>query len=765
MHTISLLAPIALIVATAFAQDVAPSFVSPERGAAWKAFQEKYGSFSVEWNRATGTPSGIWGDGIPLGIGPITDLELARREAAKLLARHVALLGTGESTWAESIANYTAPLHTLVYDQTFKGLKVVGGRADVRVHECGGVSYFGSSAFTIPRNLVLTPIVTPAEATLRAYASRNLEARLGPVLLPAPRVKLVLWGDCASPIAVEARLAWEVSVDELSQSTVGRAYIDATNGTFLKYETDLHYCAFDNVTSPDHPKDAMLHRAGEPVSEGDATPQVEVSYGASNGTADVSGNIKAWINRKVDPLILPANLNLAGIKVTFGSSLSTCTDLCGNFRFKNVGTTPGLLTASWFGACHYINITPGNGNTAWSFGALATPGVPVNIQIYSSALTQPQLAQTNCAYLVHSVNEYCRRLITGFNNAADAVTINVNVTGTCNAFMSGATINFFPAGGGCVNSAYSTVVEHEWGHHLDNIYGGISNNAFDGLSEGWGDIIAMYGTSQPLIGKNFMGSGSLRTGLNSTTYGSCSEVHCAGESWMGWAWDVRVGLNAKYASGSIFALSGGARAERLVIPTIVANATNQTGAVREVFLRDDDDSNLNNGTPNCDVLGAACTKRVIANPVTGCVGTKVAAYTSFGVYIPCYQFDVLVRPQIVTMGRPVIGSISTISLIQAPPNVPAVLWVGSSETTWGPYTLPLDLGFLGMPDNFLYTDIAINIAAVTTTSGGANVGLAIPNVPALVGGRAYFQWAVVDPTANPLGLLTTDGVLAYVGDR
>ena len=39
-------------------------------------------------------------------------------------------------------------------------------------------------------------------------------------------------------------------------------------------------------------------------------------------------------------------------------------------------------------------------------------------------------------------------------------------------------------------------------------------------------------------------------------------------------------------------------AEKIVLPSLVADATNQPNAVREVFILDDDDSNLNNGTPN-----------------------------------------------------------------------------------------------------------------------------------------------------------------------
>ena len=47
-----------------------------------------------------------------------------------------------------------------------------------------------------------------------------------------------------------------------------------------------------------------------------------------------------------------------------------------------------------------------------------------------------------------------------------AMTINNGVTGTCNAFYNGSSINFYPSGGGCNNTGYSSVVYHEYGHHI-----------------------------------------------------------------------------------------------------------------------------------------------------------------------------------------------------------------------------------------------------------------------------------------------------------
>ena len=90
------------------------------------------------------------------------------------------------------------------------------------------------------------------------------------------------------------------------------------------------------------------------------------------------------------------------------------------------------------------------------------------------------------------------------------------------------------AGGGCNMTCYSTVIFHEWGHGIDDAYGGISQT--DGLSEGWGDLIATYASDQPIVGDAFRTTGGyIRTALNTYTYPAGTEVHLAGQTWMGWA--------------------------------------------------------------------------------------------------------------------------------------------------------------------------------------------------------------------------------------
>lgn len=182
----------------------------------------------------------------------------------------------------------------------------------------------------------------------------------------------------------------------------------------------------------------------------------------------------------------------------------------------------------------------------------------------------------------------------------------VNRPDTCNAYYVAGQrqLNFFRAGGGCHNSAEATIVTHEYGHFVDDSFGGITD---DGLSEGWGDLLTCLATRQPVIGGDlFEDGGFIRTCDNGYRYpprGRADDEHDLGQAWAGFGWHVRQGLIAKLG-----AAAGEQRARELLLPSLISNAPDTVAAVREVFLRDDDDRTLANRTPDWDVLVAAAAR-------------------------------------------------------------------------------------------------------------------------------------------------------------
>ncbi|MCA8958536.1 MAG: hypothetical protein KDC87_20835, partial [Planctomycetes bacterium] len=124
-------------------------------------------------------------------------------------------------------------------------------------------------------------------------------------------------------------------------------------------------------------------------------------------------------------------------------------------------------------------------------------------------------------------------------------------------------------------------------------------------------ILCILRSRQPLVGPNFYTSGaSVRTALNTLTYPAGGGVHQQGQTWMGFCWDARTNLMA-----TLGAATGEARCISIFIKSMPADATTQPNAVREVFIQDDDDGNLNNGTPNYADLEKAALKRKLPYPM------------------------------------------------------------------------------------------------------------------------------------------------------
>ena len=80
---------------------------------------------------------------------------------------------------------------------------------------------------------------------------------------------------------------------------------------------------------------------------------------------------------------------------------------------------------------------------------------------------------------------------------------NVNINNSCNAFWNGSTINFYRSGGGCNNSGENTaIIAHEWGHGMDHfdVEGGISKPSGEGIA----DLYAAFYDGTSCIGRGFL---------------------------------------------------------------------------------------------------------------------------------------------------------------------------------------------------------------------------------------------------------------------
>ncbi|MBI3330703.1 MAG: hypothetical protein HYZ96_01165 [Candidatus Omnitrophica bacterium] len=291
-----------------------------------------------------------------------------------------------------------------------------------------------------------------------------------------------------------------------------------------------------------------------------------------------------------------ATLDHQDLRVTTTGGSTTYTDATGVFNFPTE-TAPTTVNAALAG--RWAAVTSLTSPTL-NFSGPATPGVPLSILFNPVGAEELATAQVNGYYHTTFIHEWVTPRLAGPLPAIDiALPTKVNLNDLCNAFYDFFSINFFKAGGGCINTAYETVVYHEYGHFVDDKAGGITNG---GLSEGWGDVLAAFGTNQPLIGEGFFGPGTfIRTANNAYQYNPTDEIHTLGQAWAGFAWDLRKNLIQSLGQAQGIAVS-----EQLIIPVFLANSPDIPAAVFQVLLLDDTDGDLSNGSPHQpDILDAA----------------------------------------------------------------------------------------------------------------------------------------------------------------
>ncbi len=325
----------------------------------------------------------------------------------------------------------------------------------------------------------------------------------------------------------------------------------------------------------------------------------------------VSGNI--WATSPFQPT---ENRAFPKLEVTrLSDGLKQITGADGRYGY----TTPAASTeirAKLRGPWFIINNQSGPGLEAAQSGPASTP---INLNLGASG--EDQLAQDSAFYWSNFARELAHTVL----GPADLPNLPVltNINQNCNAFWNGSSLNFFKAGSGCPNTAYSDVVMHEYGHGIDAVKGGIVNG---GYSEGFGDALAVLATRQPCVGRDFFGVGTcLRLASDPILWPSPGEVHTVGRPYAGFTWELVQQLKQTFSEDESYAI-----ATRLVLGAAAANPSDVADAVRLSFIVDDNDGNLANGTPHFRALANAADSRKIPRPADPQVGgPSVSADASF----------------------------------------------------------------------------------------------------------------------------------------
>jgi hypothetical protein len=260
-------------------------------------------------------------------------------------------------------------------------------------------------------------------------------------------------------------------------------------------------------------------------------------------------------------------------------------------------------------------------------------------------------------YQVNRIKEVVRGWLPTNTWLTGLLNVSVNLNMTCNAYWDGTKLNFFKSGGGCANTGEIAGVSlHEFGHGIDQ--NDATGTATDGATgESYGDTTALIALHDSCLGQGFLGSNCAGygdactscTGVRDADFakhssntpatangfirpdcpaasggaGPCGkEVHCESYVPTETMWDIANRDLPSPGTGvawtildRLWYLSRNTATQSFSCTTGSTYTTNgcSAGSLWKVFRAvDDDNGNLNDGTPHGAALFASFNRHLIA---------------------------------------------------------------------------------------------------------------------------------------------------------
>ncbi|MER3412896.1 MAG: hypothetical protein C4341_01415 [Armatimonadota bacterium] len=378
----------------------------------------------------------------------------------------------------------------------------------------------------------------------------------------ATEPEYIIWSD-----GRESRYAWTLIADNgrLDQPSRNRFFIDAESGRLLETKSEIFY-------------------------------------------ADITGVVHGWATPGVLPDTRsnpPTLIPLAGLRVAMPPNLEAFTDQSGNFSFPFTGQLLASMQARLMGRWARAIDVAGRDEV---LAKHQSPTLPFFFE-FNSSQVEHITSQVNAFIHTEIVHNFANAINPAYPGINIQMPANVNINASCNAFYNGVSINFFRASGGCVNTAYSSVVYHEYGHHI--VASGHFNPTGD-FHEGMADTTSMLLLDDPVIARGFFGPGTrIRDCSTSNEQYPCSgDSHQCGQVICGAFWDTLVGLKAKWGNNPALDI---ARYLYLNLILMSPPAIDPDITV-DVLTLDDDDGNIMNGTPNYAQINAGFTAHNLPAP-------------------------------------------------------------------------------------------------------------------------------------------------------
>ncbi len=537
----------------------------------------------LEW--PAHVPYRVFGPGasiLPRGVRTIPQGELA---AETILDKHGDWLGATPTSVKKFFFAENDSHVLLQYQQLHRGVPVDGAiliftfhKADGRLVCMGSEAIKGLTLKTIPK-------LDKLQAMARYQALTGWNEKLG-TILEAPHLEI------RQDENGTYRFGYRISANFEHKAEGWTIWIDAVTGAEIARESTIHECG---------------------LTHSKASPMGPVMQGVLKGK--VTG-MASPLPRGVESTKNPEKaLPIAGVEITVSGVGTTYTDKNGDFSLSYSGTKPVAATISlqkgrWWGRLYDYS-----GSSIHSLKVNLDPSKTNNLLFNPKPPSSPNYltAQVNGVKYTADMHDFAKSAVPTMTAIDRKINVYVNRNASCNAFFNGSSIVFYRKRGSCNNTASGSVVAHEYGHAIDWWNGGIGRNPAT-PSEGFADVCSAFLLDHPVVGLDFRTNGGfVRTALNSITWpytGNSQQVHLVGQAYLGWAWNFLGNMRSKYGK-----TLGKTLADKSVMKVAQANPRSHYDYILQTYIANDNDSNLNNGTPDIGALWKASLKRHFLRPI------------------------------------------------------------------------------------------------------------------------------------------------------
>ncbi|HYH47683.1 MAG TPA: endopeptidase, partial [Thermoanaerobaculia bacterium] len=521
--------------------------------------------------------------------------------------------------------------------QTYKGIRVRDARLAGSISH-GNLVVLGTEVWGNVRGLDPNPRLTAADALVAGFTYAGGRSVMDELLrqptleiLPTAPRQHQLGEGFGGPVGAGYghRLAWIYAFRRTPETEAWEVMVDAHSGEVLAFQDANHYVK-----------------------------------------QQITGGVYPLTNTEICPNAATCGILQSGWPMPFAdtglASPNNFTNSAGIFEY-----TGGTVTTTLTG--RYVDIEDSCGAISNSAsGALNLGGVNGQHDCAAVDSLGNTSSSRSAFYEVNKLAEQARGWLPTNSWLQARLTTNVNLNQTCNAFWGGGTINFYRSGGGCRNTGeIAGVFDHEWGHGLDDNDAG---GSLSSSSEGYADIAAIYRLQDSCVGHGFFqtsnkgcGQTADGTGFNQneaqqgaahcdtncsgvrdadwarhnpntpdtalgfvctsclTGTGPCGrQVHCSAAPSRQAAWDFATrDLTAapfNYDSQTAFIVankvfyqgSGNIGSWHACTCGSSSSGCGSTNAYIQWLTADDDNGNINDGTPHATALFAAFNRHGIA---------------------------------------------------------------------------------------------------------------------------------------------------------